>query len=52
MGLIGTKIDDCKYNIEVPFYRTDIMHQCDIAEDLAIGYGFNNIPFIEPRVNC
>ncbi|MBW2979169.1 phenylalanine--tRNA ligase subunit beta [Candidatus Woesearchaeota archaeon] len=27
----------------IPFYRQDIMHQCDIAEDVAIAYGYNKI---------
>ena len=27
----------------VPPYRTDIMHQMDIAEDIAIAYGYENI---------
>ncbi|CAN6663708.1 hypothetical protein TRVA0_035S00782 [Trichomonascus vanleenenianus] len=27
----------------VPPSRPDILHQCDILEDLAIGYGFNNL---------
>lgn len=30
--------------VSVPFYRSDVMHQCDIAEDLAISAGYNNIP--------
>jgi len=27
----------------IPFYRQDIMHQCDLAEDVAIAYGYDNI---------
>lgn len=38
------------FKIKVPFFRTDIMHPCDIGEDLAIAYGYNNIPNIEPHI--
>ncbi len=27
----------------IPPYRADILHQVDIAEDVAIGYGYNNL---------
>ncbi len=27
----------------VPAYRTDVMHQIDLAEDIAIAYGFENL---------
>ncbi|CRG96098.1 phenylalanine--tRNA ligase beta subunit, putative [Plasmodium gallinaceum] len=36
-------IDEFCFNIEVPFYRSDIMHCCDIIEDIAIAYGYGNI---------
>ena len=29
--------------IHAPITRTDILHPCDIAEDLAISFGYNNI---------
>lgn len=54
MGLsasIETKKEEI-VKVEVPFYRTDIMHPCDIAEDLAISFGYNNVPFVEPDVVC
>ncbi|MBI4015473.1 MAG: phenylalanine--tRNA ligase subunit beta [Candidatus Aenigmarchaeota archaeon] len=36
--------------VSIPAYRGDILHWIDIAEDVAIGYGYNNIqPFI-PRI--
>jgi phenylalanyl-tRNA synthetase beta chain len=32
--------------VQIPCYRTDIMHPIDIVEDVAIAYGYNNIkPF-------
>ncbi|CAG8560988.1 236_t:CDS:2, partial [Acaulospora colombiana] len=30
--------------VDVPPTRADILHACDIMEDVAIAYGFNNIP--------
>ncbi|XP_055863997.1 phenylalanine--tRNA ligase beta subunit-like [Biomphalaria glabrata] len=41
-------------NVEVtiPPTRADILHQCDIMEDVAIGYGFNNIVKTIPNTNC
>ena len=30
--------------VSAPITRSDILHPCDIAEDLAISYGYNNIP--------
>jgi len=33
----------------VPPSRSDILHPCDIMEDVAIAYGFNNIPETMPK---
>ena len=30
----------------------DVIHPCDIAEDVAIAYGFNNIKMTFPKTNC
>lgn len=35
----------------VPPTRSDILHACDIMEDVAIAYGFNNIPKTLPATN-
>jgi phenylalanyl-tRNA synthetase beta chain len=32
-----------RISVKSPAYRTDILHQVDIIEDISIGYGFNNI---------
>jgi phenylalanyl-tRNA synthetase beta chain len=37
----GVETKGNKFIIEIPFYRTDIMHPVDIIEDVAIAYGFN-----------
>ncbi len=33
--------------VEIPFYRYDIMHETDLFEDLAIGYGYD---LLEPEL--
>ena len=38
-------------NVRVPPTRSDIMHQCDIAEDVAIAYGYNNLNIVQPKTN-
>jgi len=40
-GVKESKDDAIK--VEVPCYRTDVMHPIDVVEDIAIMYGFNNI---------
>lgn len=35
--------------VEVPVTRADVLHQCDIMEDVAIAYGFNNLPKTFPN---
>ena len=43
MELDGTVLNEKEIEVTVPITRSDILHQCDIAEDLAIAYGYNNI---------
>ncbi len=35
-------------NVRIPATRPDIFHECDIMEDAAIAYGFNNLPHTFP----
>lgn len=37
------KISSKNIELKIPFYRTDIMHEFDAIEDLAVIYGFENI---------
>jgi phenylalanyl-tRNA synthetase beta chain len=30
-------------SVEVPIFRSDVMHACDVVEDVCIAYGFGNI---------
>ena len=34
--------------VTVPFYRNDILQACDVAEDVGISYGYNNIEMLIP----
>jgi phenylalanyl-tRNA synthetase beta chain len=36
-------IKDSSVSVEVPIFRSDIMHACDVVEDVCIAYGFGNI---------
>ena len=47
--LNGTKKGK-KIIIKYPAYRSDIMHQRDIIEDIAIAYGYNNMKPEQPRI--
>jgi phenylalanyl-tRNA synthetase beta chain len=37
--------------VEIPPTRSDVMHACDIAEDVAIAYGYNNIKQTIPKAS-
>jgi len=52
MGLETKVIDDSNIQVEAPITRSDILHACDIAEDLAISYGYNNITKRKPTTVC
>lgn len=52
MGLIpleATAAD--RLNFRTSPIRADILHACDIAEEIGIGYGFNNIEMTYPSSN-
>jgi phenylalanyl-tRNA synthetase beta chain len=53
MGLVykGAKDENKKVIVEVPSTRTDVIQECDIAEDIGIAYGYNNIPKVFPPTN-
>ncbi|KAI3997769.1 hypothetical protein MKX01_007656 [Papaver californicum] len=34
--------------VSVPPTRSDVLEACDVAEDVAVAYGFNNIPRTQP----
>lgn len=43
MELNGKILNEKELEVSASITRSDIMHQCDIAEDLSIAYGYNNI---------
>jgi phenylalanyl-tRNA synthetase beta chain len=46
----GVTIDNCDYlEVIVPPTRSDVIHECDIIEDIAISYGYNNITRTLPK---
>jgi phenylalanyl-tRNA synthetase beta chain len=53
MGLVVKEVknNNTVVVVEVPPTRPDIIHACDIAEDIGIAYGYNNIPKIFPPTN-
>ncbi len=44
MGLSPKEIRDSDFTVTVPPTRPDILHACDLAEDIGVAFGFNNIP--------
>ncbi|KFD67392.1 hypothetical protein M514_20428 [Trichuris suis] len=51
MGLETNAVDSNNLmHVSVPPSRHDILHPCDIIEDVAIAYGYNKIPRILPPV--
>ena len=45
-GFGAIVVDAAEVRVMVPCYRTDVMHQVDLVEDVAIAYGYNNIEAI------
>jgi phenylalanyl-tRNA synthetase beta chain len=46
--LYTTTTKGSKITVKVPVYRVDILHDVDIIEDVAIGYGYGNIKPVLP----
>ncbi len=44
----GAKVSGNYIEVSVPAYRSDIMHSCDLIEDIAIAYGFEKIEPLLP----
>jgi len=39
-----------KIEVSIPVYRTDVLHEVDIIDDVSRAYGYNNIKFKLPKV--
>lgn len=35
--------DNIQLTVRVPITRSDVLHACDVMEDVAIAYGYNNL---------
>lgn len=53
MSLLATPSaqDQDTLDVQVPPTRPDVLHECDIMEDVGIAYGFNNLPKGLPETN-
>ncbi|ORY82123.1 hypothetical protein BCR37DRAFT_380062 [Protomyces lactucae-debilis] len=50
MSMEAVVSGDDTVEVSVPCTRADILHQCDIMEDVAIAYGYNNLKKTFPNV--
>lgn len=51
MSLTSKVSDDGSVEVKIPPTRHDVIHPCDIYEDVAIAYGYNNITRVLPQTN-
>lgn len=49
MSLDSNKKNESEIDVIIPPMRQDILHACDIMEDVAIAYGYNNIELFLPE---
>ncbi|KAJ3130440.1 hypothetical protein HK098_000005 [Nowakowskiella sp. JEL0407] len=49
MGLNSALSGNENVIVDIPPTRSDILHACDVMEDVAIAFGFNNIPKTVPQ---
>lgn len=40
MGVKAVQNEDKNYTAHVPAWRVDVLHECDLLEDIAICYGY------------
>ena len=51
-GMYGLRqIKDKKIEVEIPCFRSDVWNDCDIADDMARAYGYNNIEPKTPSIS-
>ncbi len=51
MGHKAVRIDETSYRVTVSPVRADVLHACDICEDVGVAFGYNNIPRVVPTTN-
>jgi len=47
----GVEIQGEKLKVQIPAYRTDILHPFDLVEEVAIAYGYNNFKPEIPQIS-
>jgi phenylalanyl-tRNA synthetase beta chain len=47
----GAQLSGNSIKVSVPAYRSDILHNCDLIEDIAIAYGFDKIKPVLPSTS-
>ncbi len=50
MGIGFKYKDEKRFNVLIPPYRTDILHDMDIVEDIAISYGYDKFSSTLPNI--
>ena len=51
MGHKAVRIDETSYRVTVSPVWADVLHACDICEDVGVAFGYNNIPRVVPTTN-
>lgn len=51
MGYGARKISEEEIEFLIPCYRTDILHEIDVIEDIAIAHGYENFPYKLPALH-
>lgn len=51
MSLSSSLQSESELEVDIPPTRHDVIHPCDIYEDVAIAYGYNNIVRVLPNTN-
>ncbi|KAI9506831.1 beta subunit of phenylalanyl-tRNA synthetase [Coemansia spiralis] len=44
---LDANVQGNEISVKLPITRPDILQECDIAEDLAVAFGYNNIPRVQ-----
>ena len=48
MGYKVTSSSEGEFSVEYNSLRSDVLHPCDVVEDLAISYGYTKLPLKLP----
>lgn len=51
MSLTAKTGDSKSIDVTIPPTRSDILHACDVMEDVAIAYGYNNVVETVPKAS-